>query len=132
MVINAEKWLLLCIVVQLHMSLSTLTECSISSNMDKWWPTFNNSSSKTMHQIYLKFSLNVPGMVICSKQFFSIIQAVSVVSHPSCFNKLHCVSRSAGALGSRLTGQVVEDIQSLWFLTISFTNFCKELSLVTN
>ena len=49
---------LLCIVVQLHTSWSTLTERSISSKMDRPWQTERVYSSKTMHQIYLKFSVN--------------------------------------------------------------------------
>ena len=55
------------IVLQLRTPWSTLTERSISSKMDKPWQTLGVYSSKTMHQIYLKFSVNAPAMVLCSK-----------------------------------------------------------------
>ena len=48
------------IVLQLHTPWSTLTERSISSKMDKPWQTLRVYSSQTMHQIYLKCSVNVP------------------------------------------------------------------------
>ena len=41
-------------------------ECWISSKIDKPWPNLIAYSSKIMHQIYLKFSVNVPAMVLCS------------------------------------------------------------------
>ena len=71
-IINAEIhccFLLLYIVVQLHTSSCTLTERSTSSNiyMDKPWQTLRVYSSKTMHQMYLTFSVNVPVMVLWSK-----------------------------------------------------------------
>ena len=50
---------MLCIVVQLHTSSRTLTERSISSKIDKPWPTLNVYSSKAMYQIYLKILVNV-------------------------------------------------------------------------
>ena len=60
-----ERWS--SIAVQLNTSSSTLNERSISSKIDKSCQTLIVYSSKTMHQISLKFSVNVPAMVFCSK-----------------------------------------------------------------
>ena len=51
--------MLLCIVDELHTSPSTSTDRPISSKMDKPQQTSRVYSSKIMHQIYLKFPVNV-------------------------------------------------------------------------
>ena len=53
---------MLSIVLQLHTSSNTLTERSISSITDKPWQTLRVYSSKTMHHIYLTFSVNIPAI----------------------------------------------------------------------
>ena len=96
-IINAEIhccFLLLYIVVQLHTSSCTLTERSTSSNiyMDKPWQTLRVYSSKTMHQMYLTFSMNVPVMVLCSKPqtLFSLHRHFNDDLH-SIYSTLHTI-----------------------------------------
>ena len=63
MQLDHEWWnpLLLCIVVQLHTSSSTLTERSISSKMDKPWQTLRVYSLKT---ICIMFTWNFQWMFL--------------------------------------------------------------------
>ena len=56
----------------------------LNAKIHKPWQTLKVYSSKTMHQIYLKFSVNVASMVLCSKPLTN----VSLHKHFSSFEVL--------------------------------------------